>query len=219
MNWIVRRMIAMIIFLFMAQPIASNRWVGDSFLIHVNLWENRLILWHQNEIIREYPIAAGSDISPTPIGVYQVIEKSKGWGGGFGTRWIGINVPWGTYGIHGTNKPHLIGKNISSGCIRMHNEHVEELFELVSVGTIVRIEGPITGTGRGEFIPLSLGSRGNLVQLVQQQLKVLGYYDGFVDGIFDLRTERAVKRFQKDHNLPVSGGITEKEYLLLGLIE
>lgn len=219
MNWIVRRMIAMIIFLFMAQPIVSNRWVGDSFLIHVNLWENRLILWHQNEIIREYPIAAGSDISPTPIGVYQVIEKSKGWGGGFGTRWIGINVPWGTYGIHGTNKPHLIGKNISSGCIRMHNEHVEELFELVSVGTIVRIEGPITGIGRGEFIPLSLGSRGNLVQLVQQQLKVLGYYDGFVDGIFDLRTERAVKRFQKDHNLPVSGGITEKEYLLLGLIE
>lgn len=219
MNWIVRRMIAMIIFLFMAQPIVSNRWVGDSFLIHVNLWENRLILWHQNEIMREYPIAAGSDISPTPIGVYQVIEKSKGWGGGFGTRWIGINVPWGTYGIHGTNKPHLIGKNISSGCIRMHNEHVEELFELVSVGTIVRIEGPITGIGRGEFIPLSLGSRGNLVQLVQQQLKVLGYYDGFVDGIFDLRTERAVKRFQKDHNLPVSGGITEKEYLLLGLIE
>ncbi len=43
------------------------------------------------------------------------------------------------YLIHGTNQPTTIGKYVSSGCIRMHNEDVEELFHYVSVGTPVHI--------------------------------------------------------------------------------
>ena len=46
------------------------------------------------------------------------------WGGGFGTRWLGLNVPWGIYGIHGTNQPWSIGTQASAGCIRMFNRHV-----------------------------------------------------------------------------------------------
>jgi L,D-transpeptidase ErfK/SrfK len=43
------------------------------------------------------------------------------------------------YLIHGTNQPWTIGKFVSSGCIRMHNEDVEELFQIVKIGTPVRI--------------------------------------------------------------------------------
>jgi L,D-transpeptidase ErfK/SrfK len=43
------------------------------------------------------------------------------------------------YLIHGTNQPFSIGKYISSGCIRLHNEDVEELFNIVPVGTPVSI--------------------------------------------------------------------------------
>lgn len=39
--------------------------------------------------------------------------------------------------IHGTNDPKSIGKAASSGCYRMHNEHVSELFELVQSGAKV----------------------------------------------------------------------------------
>jgi lipoprotein-anchoring transpeptidase ErfK/SrfK len=39
--------------------------------------------------------------------------------------------------IHGTNEPWSIGQNVSSGCIRMLNAHVEELYRLVDVGTKV----------------------------------------------------------------------------------
>jgi lipoprotein-anchoring transpeptidase ErfK/SrfK len=39
--------------------------------------------------------------------------------------------------IHGTNDPKSIGKAASSGCYRMHNEHVSELFELVQGGAKV----------------------------------------------------------------------------------
>ena len=39
--------------------------------------------------------------------------------------------------IHGTNEPWSIGQNMSSGCIRMLNEHITELYNLVQVGTKV----------------------------------------------------------------------------------
>ena len=41
------------------------------------------------------------------------------------------------YRIHGTNQPWTIGSNNSSGCIRMRNEDVTDLYERVNVGTTV----------------------------------------------------------------------------------
>ena len=41
------------------------------------------------------------------------------------------------YRIHGSNEPHTIGQFVSSGCIRMLNEDVEDLYRRVSVGTQV----------------------------------------------------------------------------------
>jgi len=41
------------------------------------------------------------------------------------------------YRIHGTNEPYTIGTNVSSGCIRMMNHDVEDLYTRVHVGTKV----------------------------------------------------------------------------------
>jgi hypothetical protein len=41
------------------------------------------------------------------------------------------------YRIHGTNDPSTIGKFVSSGCIRLTNEDVADLFSRVDVGTKV----------------------------------------------------------------------------------
>lgn len=41
------------------------------------------------------------------------------------------------YRIHGTNDPTTIGKNVSSGCIRLTNEDVTDLYERVKVGAKV----------------------------------------------------------------------------------
>ena len=41
------------------------------------------------------------------------------------------------YRIHGTNQPSTIGSFVSSGCIRLTNEDVEDLYSRVSVGTRV----------------------------------------------------------------------------------
>jgi lipoprotein-anchoring transpeptidase ErfK/SrfK len=43
------------------------------------------------------------------------------------------------YRIHGTNEPHTIGQAVSSGCIRMMNEDVIDLYTRVKVGTRVLV--------------------------------------------------------------------------------
>jgi lipoprotein-anchoring transpeptidase ErfK/SrfK len=41
------------------------------------------------------------------------------------------------YRIHGTTNPKSIGRAVSAGCIRMFNEHIEQLYERVPIGTRV----------------------------------------------------------------------------------
>lgn len=41
------------------------------------------------------------------------------------------------YRIHGTNEPWTVGRAVSNGCIRMVNEHVEDLYNRVDIGTPV----------------------------------------------------------------------------------
>lgn len=41
------------------------------------------------------------------------------------------------YRIHGTTEPWTIGKAVSNGCVRMVNEHVEDLYERVAIGALV----------------------------------------------------------------------------------
>jgi lipoprotein-anchoring transpeptidase ErfK/SrfK len=43
------------------------------------------------------------------------------------------------YRIHGSNEPETIGQAVSSGCIRMRNEDVVDLYDRVRVGTTVRV--------------------------------------------------------------------------------
>ena len=52
------------------------------------------------------------------------------------------------YRIHGTDAPWTIGQNVSKGCVRMHNDHVIELYDQVNVGARVlatwdKFEAPV----------------------------------------------------------------------------
>ena len=52
------------------------------------------------------------------------------------------------YRIHGTNQPQWIGHAISSGCIRLTNEDVIDLYSRVKMGAIVVVLGPKQGDSR-----------------------------------------------------------------------
>lgn len=53
--------------------------------------------------------------------------------------YLWVNGKETLYRIHGTNEPGSIGKAVSSGCIRMKNSDVIELYEKVKVGTLVKV--------------------------------------------------------------------------------
>lgn len=71
--------------------------------INIDLSTKKLTVQYEDEELT-FPISIGTELSPTPVGHYTVIEKSKSWGGGFGSRWLGLDVSWGIYGIHGDRK-------------------------------------------------------------------------------------------------------------------
>jgi hypothetical protein len=187
--------------------------------IYINLWTKTLSLIQSGQIVKSYPIAPGAPNTPTPVGDFRVIHKSENWGTGFGSRWLGLSVPFGRYGIHGTNKPHLIGRYASHGCIRMRNSDIEDLFPLVKLNTRVRIDGPMLGKEGLDYRILVRGSRGSLVMAVQNRLRAGGFYKGSSHGIFDLNTENAVKQYQKNNRLPVTGQIQFVDLVQLGLVE
>ena len=54
-----------------------------------------------------------------------------------GTR--AMNLSWQYYRVHGIDNPAKVGRRASNGCFGLMNAHVEELYELVEVGTQVRV--------------------------------------------------------------------------------
>jgi lipoprotein-anchoring transpeptidase ErfK/SrfK len=71
------------------------------------------------------------------------------------------------YRIHGTNDPSTIGKRVSSGCIRLVNEDVIDLYSRVGVGTkVVVLPMNSTPSGRIEYQSISSVERGTRSTLV-----------------------------------------------------
>lgn len=189
------------------------------YTIEVYPHRHQLIVLLQGQKIKTYPIAVGNPSTPTPVGEYTIVYKGKDWGPSFGPRWLGLNVPWGTYGIHGTNRPYSIGQHLSHGCIRMRNYDVIELYDMIPLGTIVNINGHILGDLNHEPRDLAEGDVGGEVQLIQSRLKSAGYFNGICNGKFRADTTAAIKHFQRDYGLIPNGVVSVKVYEQLGLLE
>ena len=82
----------------------------------------------------------------TPEGVFDVvsIEDSSDWEREgrrpYGPLFIRLRCPpWEGIGIHGTDEPETVGTCASLGCVRMRNEDLLAVAELVTVGCEVEI--------------------------------------------------------------------------------
>ncbi len=189
---------------------------GDVSVI-IDTFRRKLIVLNDNTPYAQFPIAIGKAETPSPIGNWKVINKRMNWGSGFGTRWLGLNVPWGVYGIHGTNKPWSIGSMASHGCFRMWNKNVEIIYPWIKNNTPVTVIGNPFGYMSGGLQTLNAGDKGSAVLYVQEKLKRLGFYEGVPDGIYGQQTEKAVFRLQEYYKLEKTGQIGFKEYTALKL--
>lgn len=115
--------------------------------IIVDTANHRLALVSGGVILRNYPVGLGGD--KTPAGEFRITEKVKNPNGrddgDFGSR--GMTLSDTLYAIHGTNEPESIGKDESLGCVRMAKADIEELYDMVPIGTKVTItEGVLPDT-------------------------------------------------------------------------
>lgn len=188
-----------------------------AILIEVDKKKLSVIDLKTNNIVKTYAVATGKESSPTPLGTFKIVEKAK-WGGGFGSRWMGLDVPWGKYGIHGTNRPGSIGFNASAGCVRMRNKDVEELFDIVDYDTTVAIINGLYGPFGHGYRNLRPGDRGADVAEVQKRLHIKGYYDGSIDGIYGEGMKHALIQFLKNNNIPLTDTINNDIYEALGIV-
>ncbi|MNZ62689.1 putative L,D-transpeptidase YkuD [compost metagenome] len=117
----------------------DEQW-GRPMEIIVDRATYRLAVVQGNMIIRSYEVGLGGD--ETPEGTFYISEKVRNPNGSengvFGSR--GMTLSNTLYAIHGTDEPDSIGKDESLGCIRMGKEDVEELYDLVPLGTVVKIK-------------------------------------------------------------------------------
>jgi lipoprotein-anchoring transpeptidase ErfK/SrfK len=141
------------------RPNGSTGWIktthvsltGHSYRMVINLDKHILKVWNGTQRILRTPIGVGQAVTPTPTGLYYITEllKQPDPTGTYGPYAFGLSAHSdvlnefagrdGVLGIHGTNFPQGIGTNVSHGCIRMSNDAITKLADILPVGTPVRI--------------------------------------------------------------------------------
>jgi lipoprotein-anchoring transpeptidase ErfK/SrfK len=121
----------------------------------IRLSERRVYVYKQDQLVASYPIAIGRQGWETPTGSFQVLQMQRdpvwehpftgelvppGPANPLGARWIGFWTDGTNYiGFHGTPNAETVGQAASHGCIRMYDQDVIALFEIVEIGTPVSV--------------------------------------------------------------------------------
>lgn len=141
------------------RPNGSLGWIrsravemyDNRYRVVVHLRAHRLQLWSNRRLLTTYPIATGTPSTPTPRGLFYIVEllQPDNPGGSYGPYSFGLSAHSnvlqtfaggdGRVGLHGTNEPGLIGSSVSHGCIRLRNAAVRRLARILPLGTPVYV--------------------------------------------------------------------------------
>jgi hypothetical protein len=142
------------------KPEVSTKEVASAYPSYLTLDRSTftLRLWRHLKLAKTYTVAVGQEGLETPAGLYHIQDKQENpswhvpnsaWAGDLAgqvippgpsdplkARWMGI---FEGAGIHGTEETASLGSAASHGCVRMSIPDVEELYDLVEVGTPIYI--------------------------------------------------------------------------------
>lgn len=173
--------------LALARP--ADTLASSYYRIIINVPAKTLEVYADGQLIRHCPCAVGRPWTPSPYGVYYIMNKTvnptwynpagsvvpPGPSNPLGPRWLGVSKPG--YGIHGTNVEASVGTAASHGCVRLSREDILWLYDAVPLGTRVQyvyrpavVSGdPLTGFAMIEVAP-DLYAHGVLTPAHLQQL-------------------------------------------------
>jgi hypothetical protein len=119
--------------------------------VRVDLAGRTLEVLSDGEVVLTTPIAVGEPANPTPTGRFSITDKLETGDAAspYGPFALGLSGRSevltefaggdGQVGIHGTDDPASIGQAASHGCIRVPNDVIAELAELLPLGTPVTV--------------------------------------------------------------------------------
>ncbi|MFN8017682.1 MAG: L,D-transpeptidase [Acidimicrobiales bacterium] len=123
-------------------PAASAKVTKTPFAVLVSLQDRTIRVTKDGAQVFEAPIAIGTEENPTPQNgtfVTELIDNNAPQGS-YGPYAFGLalhsdtlsefNGSDGQVGIHGTNRPDLIGDRVSHGCVRLKNGDIEQMVAL-----------------------------------------------------------------------------------------
>ncbi|HEV2310679.1 MAG TPA: L,D-transpeptidase family protein [Acidimicrobiia bacterium] len=141
------------------RPNDSTGWVrgsdvvlsNDPYRISLVLHLHQITVLNGKKLVLRSPVGIGKANTPTPGGVYYLTQLFKtpdpnGVYGPYAYSLSGYSNVLTTFeggdaiiGLHGTNRPDLLGHDVSSGCIRLSNADLTTLAHLLPLGTPVTI--------------------------------------------------------------------------------
>jgi len=119
--------------------------------LEIRLAERTLRAWHGERLLLETPVVVGAPATRTPTGLFYVTDvvPQAAPSGAYGPVALATDgysemmdrfsrgVP--VIALHGTNRPDLLGRDVSNGCVRMPNDVVQRLAAELPLGTPVLI--------------------------------------------------------------------------------
>jgi lipoprotein-anchoring transpeptidase ErfK/SrfK len=141
------------------RPNGSRGWIRETdvslgthaYRIKIELGAHRITVWNGTQVVLQEPVGVGRPNAPTPSGEYYITEllRPPDPDGAYGPYAFGLSGfsevyktfaggP-GTLGLHGTNDPSGLGKDVSAGCIRLSNEGITKLARTLPLGTPVEV--------------------------------------------------------------------------------
>jgi lipoprotein-anchoring transpeptidase ErfK/SrfK len=141
------------------RPNGSTGWIRQSdvkitqnpYRLEVSLSERKIKVFERTEMRYEGPVAIGKPATPTPTGKYyiRVLLQTPDPNSVYGPFAYGLsahsdvltefNGGDGETGVHGNNDASVLGKDVTSGCVRMDNEEIRKLTKILPLGTQVEI--------------------------------------------------------------------------------
>ncbi|MGI8808145.1 MAG: L,D-transpeptidase [Acidimicrobiales bacterium] len=145
------------------RPNGSSGWIRRSnvdleshdYRAVVELGEHRITVWKGNEVVLQEPVGVGaSGRTPTTQGLFyttELFEVAPSQQNAYGPYAFALSgyseVHYsfgdggtGVLGIHGTNDPSGLGRDVSNGCIRMSNAAITKLAQTLPLGVPVEIK-------------------------------------------------------------------------------
>ena len=122
------------------------------YKITIGLAAHRLVVTEGTETILDTAVGVGTTDTPTPGGLYftkellQPPNPNGAYGhfayglSGFSNVLTSFQGGDGVIGIHGTNDPSTIGKDVSHGCLRISNDAIDMLAKRLPLGVPVEID-------------------------------------------------------------------------------